>query len=79
MFGDDCFRGDDTNLNGARADDNRIEASESAEGAGMLCNARSELDQTPAGCGRDGLGAADNVELGENAADVRLHGGIADK
>lgn len=49
----------------------------------LYCSAfsslRSELDQTPAGCGRDGFGAADNVEFGENAADVRLHGAVADK
>jgi hypothetical protein len=47
--------------------------------ARLFTSLRSELDQTPAGCDRDGFGAADNVEFGENAADVRLHGAVADK
>ena len=45
----------------------------------LLRSLRSELDQTTPGRGRDGFGAADNVEFGENAADVRLHGAVADK
>ena len=49
------------------------------DNAKLLTSLRSELNQTAAGCGRDGFGAADNIEFGENASDVRLHGGLADK
>ena len=43
------------------------------------CSPRSELNQTAASHGRDGFGAANNVEFSENAFDVGLHGAVADK